>query len=271
MSKVCPPSTLRACRHHLCHRWNPKRITQDRPTFETEAALIASLATSIIRITPSRAEAELTPTDAVVLPATDLPEVLETKLPPGGRGRGLVLHKLIEEALTGEAAEDAAELTKRAGELLATCEMDTSGSDPAELAATVLRTLALPEIAGIRPRLVPELAVHASFAVEGEEQVVSGIADAVALAPDGNIEVVVDWKSDVAPTAQTVDGLSKPSPRLHPSDGGSARANRSDDIWNGARSSEMSTRHGRSSARAFNDGAAGIPRQHAHRSVNSWG
>ena len=48
--------------------------------------------------------------------------------------------------------------------------------------------------------------MHASFAGEGEEQVVSGIADAVALAPDGSIEVVVDWKSDVAPTAQTVDG-----------------------------------------------------------------
>ena len=184
---------------------DPDTNTQDRPTFETEAALIAALATSIMRITPSRAEAESTPTDAVVLSASDLPEVLETKLPTGGRGRGLVLHKLIEEVLTGEAAEDAAELTKRAGELLATCEMDTAGNDPAELAATVLRTLALPEIVDLRPRLVPELAVHASFAVEGEEQVVSGIADAVALAPDGNIEVVVDWKSDVAPAAQTVD------------------------------------------------------------------
>jgi len=184
----------------------PDANTQDRATFETEAALIASLATSITRITPSRAEAEPTPTDAVVLSASDLPEILETKLPPGGRGRGLVLHKLIEEVLTGEAAEDAAELTKRAGELLATCEMDTAGSDPAELAATVLRTLALPKIVDLRPRLVPELAVHASFAAEDEEQVVSGIADAVALAPDGNIEVVVDWKSDVAPTAQTVAG-----------------------------------------------------------------
>jgi len=184
----------------------PDTNTQDRATFETEAALIASLATSITRITPSRAEAEPTPTDVVVLSASDLPEILETKLPPGGRGRGLVLHKLIEEVLTGEAAEDAAELTKRAGQLLATCEMDTAGSDPAELAATVLRTLALPKIVDLRPRLVPELAVHASFAAEDEEQVVSGIADAVALAPDGNIEVVVDWKSDVAPTAQTVDG-----------------------------------------------------------------
>lgn len=185
---------------------DPDTNTQDRPTFETEAALIATLATRIVRITPSRAEAEQPPADTVVLPASDLPDALETRLPPGGRGRGLVLHKLIEEVLTGEAAEDAAELARRAVELLATCEMDTAGSDPAELAATVLRTLALPKIVDLRPRLVPELAVHASFAAEDEEQVVSGIADAVALAPDGNIEVVVDWKSDVAPTAQTVDG-----------------------------------------------------------------
>jgi hypothetical protein len=28
----------------------------------------------------------------------------------------------------------------------------------------------------------------------------------VALAPDGIIEAVVDWKCDVAPTAQTVNG-----------------------------------------------------------------
>ena len=185
---------------------DPDTNIQDRPRFETEAALITSLATSLIRITPSRAEAEPTPTDAVVLSASDLPEILETKLPPGGRGRGLVLHTLMEEALTGEAADDAAELTKRAGELLATCEMDTAGNDPTELAATVLRTLALPEIVDLRPRLVPELRGAREAAVEGEEQVVSGISDAVAHAPDGNIEVVVDWKSDVAPAAQTVDG-----------------------------------------------------------------
>ena len=28
----------------------------------------------------------------------------------------------------------------------------------------------------------------------------------MALTPDGAIEVVVDWKSDVAPTAQIIDG-----------------------------------------------------------------
>jgi len=180
--------------------------TQDRPTFETEAALIAARASRIKRITPSRAEADDAPAGAAVLPASDLPEMPAAELPPGGRGRGLVLHKLIEEVLTGETGEDAAALAARAAELSATCETDTDGHDPAELAATVLRTLGLPEIVALRPRLIPELAVHASFAVGDEEQVVSGIADAVALAPDGSVEVVVDWKSDVAPTSETTGG-----------------------------------------------------------------
>lgn len=188
---------------------DPGANTQDRPTFETEAALIAARATRIARITPSRAEADAAPAEAVVLPVSDLPETPSAELPPGGRGRGLVLHKLIEEVLTAETGEGAAELATRAAELSATCEMDTDGLDPSELATTVLRTLALPEIAALRPRLVPELAVHASLAGEDEEQVVSGIADAVALATGGNIEVVVDWKSDVAPTAGTVDGYRK--------------------------------------------------------------
>ena len=179
---------------------------QDRPTFETEAALIASLSRHIERITPSRAEADAAPADAVVLPASDLPETPEAELPPGGRGRGLVLHKLIEEVLTGEIGDGTAELATRVAALSVACEMDTVGLDPAALATTVLRTLALPEIAALRPRLIPELAVHASVDTGGLEQIVSGVTDAVALALDGSIEVVVDWKSDVQPTAETVEG-----------------------------------------------------------------
>jgi hypothetical protein len=161
----------------------PGTNTQDRPIFETELALIASLATSIRRITPSRAEAEPTPTDAIVLSAPDLPEALETKLPLDGRGRGLVLHRLIDEVLTGEAAPANWPLCVSAGWR---CRRSW--------------THALVWFLNSQCKL------HARFAGEGEEQVVSGIADAVALVPDGSIEVVVDWNSDVAPAAQTVDG-----------------------------------------------------------------
>ncbi len=185
---------------------DPGINAQDRPTFETEAALIMSLATSIERATPSRAEAEPVPADALVFSSPDLPEVPAPNLPQGGRGRGLILHKLIEEVLTGEVDEDATALEDRAGELAATCDLDIGQIEPDELAATVLKTLSLPRVMELRPRLLPELPVYASVASDTEEQITVGIADAIALTPDGAVEVVVDWKSDIAPTGQAVDG-----------------------------------------------------------------
>ncbi len=64
-------------------------------------------------------------------------------------------------------------------------------------------TLALPEVSALRDRLRAEFTVfghHADAAEPQTEIALSGITDAVALAPDGRIEVVVDWKSDVSPT-----------------------------------------------------------------------
>ncbi len=42
-------------------------------------------------------------------------------------------------------------------------------------------------------------------AVDGVETATAGIADALTLAADGRPAVVVDWKSDVNPDAQTLD------------------------------------------------------------------
>jgi len=60
---------------------------------------------------------------------------------------------------------------------------------------------------------VPEFMVNAAFssaAISGadSEQVVLGIADAVALSPAGNPELVIDWKSDVAPDVAAVAGYA---------------------------------------------------------------
>lgn len=146
------------------------------------------------------------PAEPIVLPAIETLDAPATERPQGGWGRRLVLHKLMEEVLTGEAADDAAALAARAAELSAACEVDATGNDPAELGATVRRTLALPEIIELRPRLVPEFGVHAAF-VSGEgEEVISGIADAIAFGSDGKVETVVDWKSDVAPTEHVIAG-----------------------------------------------------------------
>lgn len=68
----------------------------------------------------------------------------------------------------------------------------------------MIRTLALPEIVELRPVLTPELPVYASVLVDEVEQATAGIADAIALGADGNPEVVIDWKSDVHPTPESI-------------------------------------------------------------------
>ena len=122
--------------------------------------------------------------------------------------RGTILHKLMEEVLTDEVADDLNPLEARSAELLAQLG-ETAAEDPAkglvpnELARVIVSTLALPEVSALRDRLRAEFTVfghHADTAEVRNEIALSGITDAVALAPDGKVEVVVDWKSDVSPT-----------------------------------------------------------------------
>ena len=71
------------------------------------------------------------------------------------------------------------------------------GLAPAELAGCVVRALSLPEVAVLRPGLLPEFPIYASTLTEEHEEVTTGIADAIAFGPDGAPQVVIDWKSDV--------------------------------------------------------------------------
>ena len=53
---------------------------------------------------------------------------------------------------------------------------------------------------GVHPqRVSPRLPSrgNCSESVACDEVLTTGVADAVAVAPDGNVEVVIDWKSDV--------------------------------------------------------------------------
>ena len=72
------------------------------------------------------------------------------------------------------------------------------------IADCVVRALALPEIAELRPGLVPELPVYASTVADTMEEVTAGVADAVAFDAEGRPQVIVDWKSDVNPAPETV-------------------------------------------------------------------
>ena len=52
---------------------------------------------------------------------------------------------------------------------------------------------------------MPELPVYGSAGSDGHELVTAGTADAVVFGPDGRPQVVIDWKSDVAPSAAALD------------------------------------------------------------------
>ena len=127
----------------------------------------------------------------------------------GSSTRGTILHKLIEEVLTGQSGDEKGDLETKAADLIRQMGQEPA-ADPkaglcaAELASTVLRTLALPDVAALRQRLVPELPVLGSEVRDGEETLLSGQADAVAFDGTGAIDVVVDWKSDVAPDSSTI-------------------------------------------------------------------
>jgi ATP-dependent helicase/nuclease subunit A len=128
----------------------------------------------------------------------------------GGRDRGDILHKLIEEVLTSETAETLPALTARAASLIraigrAVAADPERGLVPAEIAGCAARALSLPEIASLRPRLMPEFPVYSSAWTEGQEVVTAGIADAIALGADGAPVAVVDWKSDVAPAPRVIE------------------------------------------------------------------
>lgn len=190
---------------------------QTREIFAAEAEMIAERRQRIVWLAPSRDENATGP----ALHA-ELPEILVTDVDDapvedgfvqtiqGGRERGVILHKLIEEVLTGETAETEPALIARAEALIRAIGQPVApdpaqGLAAAELAACVLRALALPEIVALRPGLLPEFPVYASILTEDQEEATAGIADAIAFGPDGAPQVIVDWKSDVAPAPETLD------------------------------------------------------------------
>jgi CRISPR-associated exonuclease Cas4 len=117
-----------------------------------------------------------------------------------GAVRGVILHKLMEELLTGEVHEHNEAVVARAEvlllQLMGSVEADRPHPSPAEMAETALRGLSLPAIAALKPYLIPEVAVWAMR----DTYLVAGRADALVIR-DGRIDIAIDWKSDVNPTA----------------------------------------------------------------------
>ena len=190
---------------------------QTRESFAAEAAAIAARTHRIVWRAPSRDEDTARP---VLL--EEQPAILATDgdgapadgnaaaAIQGGRERGTILHKLIEEVLTGETAEEETAVPARAEILIRALgrpvtDDPAQGLAPAELAGCVLRALALPEVAALRPGLVPELPVYGSTETGSQEEATHGIVDAIAFDKDGAPKVVIGRKSDVDPPPDTHD------------------------------------------------------------------
>jgi CRISPR-associated exonuclease Cas4 len=144
---------------------------------------------------PDRSALEVTTTVAGSETTVAADEVIGSSL------RGSVLHKLLEEVLTGETLEDLRALEDRAGlltrQLLALA--DPGAPDPKEMAATVLKTLDLPDVRRHRPNLIPEIGIYGS---PEPGVLLAGRADAIAFEAHAPV-AVFDWKSDIAPEPAT--------------------------------------------------------------------
>ena len=190
---------------------------QTREAFAAEAAAIAACHRRIVWRAPSRDEDSAQPVlreEAPTILVSDgdgaPSDGAASATIQGGSERGTILHKLIEEVLTGETAETLPDIIERAETLIRALDLPVvddpaNGLAPAELAGCVLRALSLPEVAALGPRLVPELPVYGSTETETHEEATAGIVDAIAFDADGAPPVVIDWKSDVDPSPETLE------------------------------------------------------------------
>ena len=188
----------------------PAPNLQDAATWERENAAIGANLRKITWRRPSRHEdtGQREAEPATVSSGIDTADEITDEWAGGSTGqerlkRGLILHKLMEEVLTGETEDVAAALKTRAAELIHQQELQDSKDassriSSAGMAEMVIQTLERPEVASLRPRLVPEYWVYGSVARGPEMAITAGIADAVAFDDDGRVDVVVDWKSDAS-------------------------------------------------------------------------
>lgn len=178
---------------------------QERSAFARDQERIAAGAASLTWLRPSTQDADRLP-DIEVLEAA--PAGPDQAGPIGaGRVRGLILHKLMEEVLTGELVDELGAFTNRAALLLQqldpAIDKGSTPPSPGEMAETALRTLAIPAITDMRPRLLPELPVF-SVLEEPPTTALTGRIDASEVGDDGRVATVLDWKSDVNPTDEDV-------------------------------------------------------------------
>lgn len=172
---------------------------QSAEVFAAEQSRLEEACQAIRWIRPSDGDPDVIPMQ-IPTEATEEEPLQPSPTIEGGRMRGILLHKLMEELVTGELEESLEAVASRAALLLEQLVAASSpGNPPApeELAHTALRTLQLPEITPFRNTLTAEVPIYGA-ASTSPDQLIVGRADAVAQSIDGS-KVVFDWKSDTAP------------------------------------------------------------------------
>lgn len=162
---IKPNDVGTAKQRNITHRENG----QTRETFAAEATAMFDARKTVVWRRPSRSELDQVGEAEAKIESGENPEAaaLELAAVLGSSTRGTILHKLIEEVLTGETCEAGTDLETRAADLVRQMGHEPAadskiGISAVELAATVLRTLALPHVATLRPRRVPELSLFGS-------------------------------------------------------------------------------------------------------------
>jgi len=174
---------------------------QDAATFAYQAKVVSAAAPPVVWRRPSDLDLDRVAEGVVVVETGEPAPDEALRVAGAGRLRGVLLHKLLEELISGETADEglAERSSQLLGELASATTMASAAElpDPAECAVLAKRTLELPEVAILRSRLAAEVA---GYGVATDGRLVAARADAVAF-EGGRIDVVLDWKSDVAPSA----------------------------------------------------------------------
>lgn len=150
---------------------------------------------------PSRADIdrELLDRATIDVGASEGSADLGTFIIGAGALRGIVLHKLMEELLTGLAAPDLADLAERAARLTQEAiTVDTLPPDPKEMASTALRTFLLEPLQPYIAKMSAEIPLYGARC---DTLLVSARADAIAFEAEKPV-AAFDWKSDVAPSSE---------------------------------------------------------------------
>ncbi len=172
---------------------------QAASTFADERERIQLLNPKIDWLRPSLADIdrELLDRATIDVGANEGDPEIEAVVVGAGALRGIILHKLMEELLTGLLAPDLAHLNDRASTLAQEAiSVEAAVPDSSELADTVLRTFSNEKLKPYIAKLVPEVPLYGA---RSDTVLVSARADAIAFEA-GTPIAVFDWKSDVAPT-----------------------------------------------------------------------